>query len=100
MRGTVRRTHNSLSRQISFPTLERVLHARPRFLLHGVVAAVGVAAISSIAFQPRHVDVVAEPPAVVEASAPMVALDFEPLPAQTDVVAAAEPVAATPEPEV
>src|SRR3977135_2769979 len=99
MRGTVRRTHNSLSRQISLPTLEGVLRSRPRFLLHGVVAAVGVVTISSIAFQPRHQDELAGAPAAIEASPPMVALNLEAAPAQTDVVAAADkPVAATPEP--
>jgi cell wall-associated NlpC family hydrolase len=96
----VRRTHNSLSRQAIFPTLEHIIRLRPRYLLHGVVAAVGVAAISSIAFQPRHENLANVPAQAVEASAPMVALNLEPLATPTDLAAADEPVAAAPEPEV
>ena len=95
----MRRTRNPLSHHASIATLERIIRLRPRYLLHGVVAAVGVAAVSSIAFQPRHAELPAAPPTTVEAVAPMVALDLAPLPTPVEVVAD-EPVAATPEPEV
>jgi cell wall-associated NlpC family hydrolase len=88
-----------LSQHASIAAFERIIRMRPRYLLHGVVAAVGVAAVSSIAFQPRQAETPAAPPAAVEASAPMVALNLEPQITPTDV-AADEPVAATPEPEV
>jgi cell wall-associated NlpC family hydrolase len=95
----VRRTRNPLSRQANVATLERIIRLRPRYLLHGVVTAVGVAAISSIAFQPRHTEAPAVEPTGVETSAPVVALNLEPLVTPSDVVAD-EPVAATPQPEV
>ena len=82
----------------SIASLERIIRLRPRYLLHGVVAAVGVAALSSIAFQPRQEPVSNIAPAAVEAGPPMVALNLEPLATPTDVVAD-EPVAETPEPE-
>src|SRR5260370_41846144 len=65
IRGNVRRTHRSLSGfsfspglARGFSTLDRLVQYRPRFLLHGVVAAVGVAAIASLAIQPRPAPVV------------------------------------------
>jgi len=69
--------------------LSRLVRYRPRYLLHGVVAAVSVAALTSIAFQPRPVPT-ASADATLEASPPMVALDVpEPTPAPTAV---AQPV--------
>lgn len=77
----------------------RLAQYRPRYLLHGVIGAVGVAAIASIAFQPRAAAVVApEPSATVESTPPIVALDLQPLPTLVDAVAE-EPIAAAPEPE-
>src|SRR5439155_12618740 len=72
IRGNVRRTHRSLSSFSFSPSLsggpaasalDRLVRYRPRFLLHGVVGAVGVAAIASIAIQPRPVPAVAPQPA-------------------------------------
>jgi cell wall-associated NlpC family hydrolase/uncharacterized protein (DUF433 family) len=52
---------------------------QPRYLLHGVVAAVSVAALSWIALQPRPIPTAAAAAApVVDSSPPMVALDLPP----------------------
>lgn len=95
----MRRTHNSLSRYASVATLENLIRVRPRYLLHGVVAAIGVAALSSFAFQPRPQIVPVAPAMAVEDAAPMVALNLEPLATPTDA-AVEEAPAAPPEPEV
>src|SRR5215475_2827636 len=47
-RGIVRRTHNLIG-----DSLERLARHRPRYLLHGVVAVVGVATASTLVFQAR-----------------------------------------------
>ncbi|MGI9146998.1 MAG: LysM peptidoglycan-binding domain-containing protein [Chloroflexota bacterium] len=90
-----------MSRYASVATLEHLVRLRPRYLLHGVVAAVGVAALSSFAFQPRQADApaTAMPAAPLEEVAPMVALNVEPLAPPTEVMVE-EPAAAKPEPEV
>jgi cell wall-associated NlpC family hydrolase len=85
----VRRTHNALHRP-DLSTLSRFVSYRPRYLLHGVVAAVSVTALTWIAFQPRPIPVAPAEAASLEASAPMVALD---LPAPTpDPTAVPQPV--------
>jgi peptidoglycan DL-endopeptidase LytE len=56
----VRRTHN-----LTGDSLDRLLRSRPRYLLHGVVAAVGVVAASTIVFQSRP-----STPAVAQVSVP------------------------------
>jgi cell wall-associated NlpC family hydrolase/nucleoid-associated protein YgaU len=68
-------------------SLDRLTGSRPRFLLHGVVAAVSVAAIASIALQPRS----AAPDPTRDAAAlqldkgpSQLALGLEPMPAPTD----------------
>jgi len=97
----VRRTRNPLSRHASIATLERIISLRPRYLLHGVVAAVGVAAVSSIAFQPRHTELPVAQPAVVEAVAPMAQLDLEQPPTTPALdMPVDDPVAAPPEADV
>ena len=74
-------------------TFDRIARHRPRYLLHGVVAAVGVAALSTIALQPRPTP--PEPVAAVpvESSPPMVELDL----AAPQAAPAEQPVSDTPE---
>lgn len=101
IRGIVRRTHNSLSRNAAIASLENLVRARPRYLLHGVVAAVGVAALSSFALQPRPAaPAVVEPSRVSGEMVPLAAAISEPVLSPTDV-AVDPPVvaAAAPEPE-
>jgi peptidoglycan DL-endopeptidase LytF len=81
----VRRTRSryypaDLLRSPALSTLDRLAQYRPRYFLHGVVAAVSVAALSSIALQPRPAPVAQADTTVVDtqASPPMVALDLEP----------------------
>jgi cell wall-associated NlpC family hydrolase/nucleoid-associated protein YgaU len=64
---------------------------KPRYLLHGVIAAVSVAALSSIALHPRPLPAsTADAAPLVEASEPFVALD---VPAPTPVpTAVAQPI--------
>src|SRR5207244_9176953 len=101
-RGNVRRTHRSLSGFSFSPSvwagpgssavsaLDRLVRYRPRFLLHGVVGAVGVAAIASIAVQPRPVAVSApEVAPTVAVATPMMALDIAPEPPPSDTPAEA-----------
>jgi cell wall-associated NlpC family hydrolase/nucleoid-associated protein YgaU len=70
-------------------------------LLHGVVATIGIAAVGSIAFQPRPVS----PEAVVDVAAvdpapPLLALKLEPIPPTPAADGIESPLAATPEPQV
>lgn len=82
--------HLSLSPALS--AFDRIARYRPRYLLHGVVAAVSVAAVSSIALSPRS----ARMPQAVDAAAapevnaaPLVARNLDPLPAPTQATAPA-----------
>jgi cell wall-associated NlpC family hydrolase len=86
----VRRTHNLLVAP-DLTALDRLARYRPRYLLHGVIAAVSVAALSSIALHPRPLPATpADAAPLVDASPPMVALDVpEPTPVPTP---AAQPV--------
>ena len=52
IRGTVRRTHSLLTTP-DLSALDRLARYKPRYLLHGVIAAVSVVALSSIALHPR-----------------------------------------------
>jgi peptidoglycan endopeptidase LytE len=84
----------SLSPAVS--ALDRIARYRPRYVLHGVVAVVSVAALSSIALQPRPTTVTAaatdalEAPAVAEVSLPLLDLAVVPT-AVPSPVAVAEP---------
>ena len=77
MRRTARHYHTTdFSRSLS--TLDRLARYRSRYLLHGVAAFVGVAALTSMAFIPhaRHGGLSIDPPVVDAAPAPaMLALD-------------------------
>jgi cell wall-associated NlpC family hydrolase len=86
IRGTVRRSHRYLGSP-DLSALDRLVRFKPRYLLHGVIAAVSVTALTSMALQPRHTTAVAADAApLVEASPPMVALDIPaPTPAPTAV---------------
>ena len=58
------------------PWLVRVGDITPRYLVHGIVAAVGIIAVTSIAVQPRPTPMLATTqPAAVEPSTPLVALE-------------------------
>ena len=58
------------------PWLVRIGDITPRYLVHGIVAAVGIIAVSSIALQPRPTPMLATTqPAAVEHSTPLVALE-------------------------
>jgi cell wall-associated NlpC family hydrolase len=58
------------------PWLVRIGDVTPRYLVHGIVAAVGIIAVTSIAIQPRPTPIVAtQPAAAVEQSTPLVALE-------------------------
>ena len=80
----MRRTHSLVKlTPPDLSTLDRFAHygiqIQPRYLLHGVVAVVSVAALSSIALQPRPVPTAAASAApLVESSPPLVALDAAP----------------------
>src|ERR1051325_10648477 len=81
LHGTVRQTHRlfRLPRLVSLSPVEHVARYSPRYLLHGVVAAVSVAAISSIALPPRTPAVPAADAAAETLAAPaLVALDVAP----------------------
>ena len=76
----MQRTHRPLGDLWVSPalsTFDRIARYRPRFLLHGVVAAVGVAAISTIALQPRPTLPERVSASAVEASPPMVDLNVD-----------------------
>ena len=75
-------------------TFDRIARYRPRYLLHGVVAAVGVAALSTIALQPRPTPPEPFAAAPVESSPPMVELD---LGAPRTAAPVDQPVSDTPE---
>jgi cell wall-associated NlpC family hydrolase len=83
----VQRTHSpfgDLWLSPAFSSFDRVARYRARYLLHGVVAAVGVAAISTIALQPRPT----VPERVAESAAgspPMVELKLAPTTASMGV---------------
>jgi len=76
-----------LLRPPAFSSLDRLAVYRPRYLLHGVVAAVSIAALSSIALQPRPAPAVAAANTAAaidpDADAAMVALDVAPTAAPT-----------------
>ncbi len=80
----MRRTHNLFDPStFSLASLDRVARHEPRRLLHGVVAAISVVALASIALQPRPTAVqqANAAPATDElapASPPMLALDVAP----------------------
>jgi cell wall-associated NlpC family hydrolase len=93
----VRRTRSQfdfsrLLRPPALSTFDRIAPYRPRYLLHGVVAAVSVAAVSSIAFQPHSAPAAAAANTIAaldtDTSPPMVALDVEPTAVPTPEVAA------------
>ena len=93
----MQRTYRSLGDLSVSPALssfDRVARFRPRYLLHGVVALVGVAAVSTIALQPRATTPEPATTAAVEASPPLVDLNFVAPAAPAPVN---EPVADTPE---
>jgi cell wall-associated NlpC family hydrolase len=95
----VQRTHRPLGDLWVSPalsTFDRFARYRPRYLLHGVVAAVGVAAISTIALQPRPTLPERVSASAVEASPPMVDLNATAPPTTTSAPVAA-PVLDTPE---
>ena len=75
-------------------SFDRVTRFRPRYLVHGVVAVVGVAAISTIAVQPRPTPPEPVTAAAVEISPPLVDLNFAAPAAPARVE---EPVSDTPE---
>ena len=86
----MRQTHSLLTTP-SLSALDRLARYKPRYLLHGVVAAVSVAALSSIALHPRPLPATqADAAPLAEASSSLLALD---VPAPTPVpTAVAEPV--------
>ena len=99
IRGTVQRTHRPLGDLWVSPalsTFDRIARYRQRFLLHGVVAAVGVAAISTIALQPRPTLPERVTASAVEASPPMVDLNAT-APPSTTAAPVDAPVSDTPE---
>ncbi|MDQ6673477.1 MAG: LysM peptidoglycan-binding domain-containing protein, partial [Chloroflexota bacterium] len=85
-----------MSRHTGAASLGNLIRLRPRYLLHGVVAAVGVAALSSFALQPRPEPVPLERPTPVEEMSPVVALNLETTLTPMDP-AIDTPVAAAPE---
>jgi cell wall-associated NlpC family hydrolase len=95
----VQRTHRPLGDLWVSPalsTFDRIARYRPRYLLHGVVAAVGVAAISTIALQPRPTLPERVTASAVEASPPMVDLNAT-APPSTTAAPVDAPVSDTPE---
>jgi LysM repeat protein len=98
-------TDLSLSPAVS--AFDRIARCRPRYLLHGVVAAISVAALSSIAFLPRAVPApLADAAPDAESMTPplmALAIDTPPVPTPTQVALAAgadmlEATIAPPEP--
>jgi cell wall-associated NlpC family hydrolase len=77
-------------------SFDRAARFRPRYLVHGVVALVGVAAISTIALQPRPTAPEPVTVAAVDASPPLVDLNFA-APAAATAPVVDEPVSDTPE---
>ena len=76
----MRRPHRYFSSP-DLSALDQLGRFKPRYLLHGVIAAVGVATLTSIALQPRHTAALAADTAtLVDSAPPMLALD---LPAPT-----------------
>jgi cell wall-associated NlpC family hydrolase len=77
--------------------LDRIARYQSRFLLHGVVGAVGVAVIGSIALQPRPAPaLMPESAATSESTTPMLALGVDAVPTPAEVAA---DVSAAPTPE-
>jgi peptidoglycan endopeptidase LytE len=75
--------------------LDSFARARPRYLVHGGVALIGLATIAAVAVQPRPTPVsTAAPTQAAELSPPLLPLQIEPL--EGAPPAAAEPVAEEP----
>jgi len=95
----VQRTYRSLGDLCPSPawsSFDRLARYRPRYLLHGVVVAVGVAAISTFALQPRPSAPEQVTTAAVEASPPMVELNLA-APPTAEPAPVEQPVSDTPE---
>ena len=76
--------------------VDRLAQSRPRYLLHGSVALIGLATIAAVAAQPRPTTSPAPPVASAEVSPPLLALDVpqvtpQPEPAITTETAPARP---------
>jgi len=84
--------------------IDTLARSRPRYLLHGAVAFIGLATIAAVAVQPRPVPATAPPTAAAELSPPLLPLNLpdptpvaeppaasEPTPAESEQVAPPKP---------
>jgi LysM repeat protein len=79
--------------------VDRLAQSRPRYLLHGSIALIGLATVAAVAAQPRPTPSPAPPVAAAEVSPPLLALDVPEVTPQAEPAVTTETAPATPEPK-